>query len=96
METSIDMFEDLLKAGMDTPSEHHPIFHVHHFIETIMKGVEDLREEAYFQLIKQMSSGKKIYLQIMSCLAATVAPSTRMYVPLLNYVYEKHLEVESR
>ena len=61
-----------------------------------MKGIEDLREEAYFQVIKQLSSGKKVYLKIMSCLAATVAPTTRMYLPLLNYIYEEHLDVENR
>lgn len=56
------MFEELLKAAMEIPSEHSPLFHLHEFIHIIMSDIEDLREEGYLQIIKQLSSKKKEYL----------------------------------
>lgn len=58
----------------------------------ILDEGEDFREEGYFQVIKQLSSKKKVYFQILACLCVTVRPSARMYVPLLNYLYYNNLE----
>lgn len=51
-----------------------------------------MHEEAYFQVIKQISSGKTIYYQILACLSATLQPSARMYLPLLNFIYYQSIE----
>ena len=55
------MFEELLKASLDSQSEHPSIFHLHKFISLIYSDLEDLREEGYLQVIKQLEGKKQAY-----------------------------------
>ena len=58
-------------------------------IEILYKSNDNIKEEAYLQVIKQISSKKEIYVKILCCMCYCVKPSTRIYVPLLNYLYEE-------
>ncbi len=41
------------------------------------------------QVIKQLESKKLIYMKILCCFSATVKPSARIYLPILNYLMEE-------
>lgn len=71
------------------------VWYIWKFIHEIQQEEDDIKDEAYFQIVKQMSSNKKIYYKFLACLAATVQPSTRMYLPLLNYIYFHSLDPQS-
>lgn len=71
------------------------VWYIWKFIHEIQQEEDDIKDEAYFQIVKQMSSNKKIYYKFLACLTATVQPSTRMYLPLLNYIYFHSLDPQS-
>lgn len=92
VEISIDIFDILLTIGGEKEGAYPTVVYVWKYIYQILEEIEDIREEAYFQVIKQLSSNIEIYYQVLACLSATVQPSTRMYLPLLNYVYFHSLD----
>ena len=55
----------------------------------MMKSEDNLKEEIFLQLVKQISSKKEIYLRIFCSVCYCVKPSTRIYIPLLNFLYEE-------
>lgn len=55
----------------------------------VHKANDNIKEEVFLQVIKQISSKKQIFMRILCCLCYCVKPSTRIYIPLLNYFYEE-------
>lgn len=60
-----------------------------------MEGDDSMREEIYLQIVKQTSSKKELYTQILCAMCYCVRPSTRLYIPLLNFMYEEYTLYEN-
>ena len=88
-EVALECFELLLRAGGEVQSKHNSLYEINQLIELVFAADDNLKEEVFFQAIKQISSKKQIYARVMCCLCYCVKPSTRMYIPLLNYFYEE-------
>lgn len=87
VEIAVDLFELLLKIGGEKEGDFPLVVTLWKFIATAFAEGDDICEEAYFQVIKQWSSRKKIYIQVLACMSATIQPTVRMYLPLLNLIY---------
>jgi myosin-7 len=90
-ETSIQLFKNLLSYMGDRRSSKLPIKHVKKHIKLTLQSAEDLKDEAYVQVLKQIKD-HKIYDKAMrgwsffAILASCYAPSTELYYAILNYL----------
>jgi hypothetical protein len=87
-ELALESFEYLLKAGGEIQTKFNYLYEINQLIELVHKANDNIKEEVFLQVIKQISSKKQIYMRILCCLCYCVRPSTRIYIPLLNYFFE--------
>lgn len=86
---ALEAFEYLLKAGGEIQSKFNYLYEINQLIELVHKANDNIKEEVFIQAIKQVSSKKQVYMRILCCLCYCVKPSTRIYIPLLNYFLEE-------
>jgi myosin VIIa len=90
-ETSIQLFKNLISYMGDRRSSKLPIKHVKKHLKLTLFSTEDLKDEAYAQVLKQIKD-HKIYDRAMrgwnffAILASCYAPSTDLYYSILNYL----------
>jgi hypothetical protein len=82
---------DLLSYMLDRKSSKKPIDHIKKFLKLTMNSHEDLRDEAYIQVLKQIKDHKDYDKSIrgwnlFAIIASCFVPSTRLFYSLLNYL----------
>jgi len=92
-ELAIQIFKNLLSYMGDRLSSKKPLLHVLKFIRLTMPQAEELKDEAYVQVIKQISYNLdeekcRRGWNFFAILASCYPPSYDLYLCLLNYLFK--------
>jgi hypothetical protein len=94
-ETAVQLFKNLTSyMGDRVSSKKNPYHHLKKHLKLAMNSAEDLKDEAYVQVLKQIAHNPNYDKCLrgwtfLSILASSFAPSAELYYSLLNYlIYE--------
>ena len=94
-ETALQLFKNLVSyMGDRKSSKKNPYHHLKKYLKLTMNATEDIKDEAYVQVLKQIAHNPNYDKclrgwNFMAILASTYTPSTQLYYSLLNYlIYE--------
>lgn len=78
---------------MDRDSSKKPIEHAKKMLRLTMEAPEELRDESYVQIIKQITNHKDHAKalrgwNLFALMASTYVPSEKLYYSLLNYLFD--------
>lgn len=90
-ESAIQIYKNLLSYMGDRKSGKKPIQHIKKHLKLSLNAAEDLKDEAFVQILKQIKNPKDYDKGIrgwnmMAVLASCYAPSSELFYSLLNYL----------
>lgn len=90
-ETSIQLFKNLMSYMGDRKSSKLPIKHIKKHLNLTLNSAEDLKDEAYIQVLKQITENKVYDIAMrgwnfFAILASCYAPSSDLYYSILDFL----------